>query len=271
MSREEILQCPVLVFVRLVYAAVILIKLSISANIPSSQLGKINRSESNKIDNHLEQLLTHLRVVALFEDGSKHVLSSKFLGILKKLKRWYEQQKQSSSEEVFCNNDKAAPENKCTGNFAAQPVLGTANTAGMIYQQATGSNPWPGPSLPQQRSLPAYQYGTPTQPNFQFPNTHNNNYANIPAVDQSGTQSIPTTSWSTTNYPQFPETQAPQQAAPFQQQFPIQTDPNLFTHLANVELEQGSQDNNWMFDVESFNALDFANLPDFNWASWPQQ
>ena len=262
MSVEDILQCPTLIFVRVVYASVVLIKLSMSASIPSNQLGNLIAPESNKIDIYLEQLLHHLKNVSTFENGSKHVLSSKFLGILTKLKLWYERQKQQSPLELF-NSVETSQVNDLNGSFFVQPSLQESTAQGLQYGPAMGSVPWSRP--PQQNGIPTSQYGMPSIEKVGF----FNNLAKGPAgppVDRSTTQPIQTTSWPTSF--QTTNGYAGQANMPFN--LPMETVPNLFTHLVNAEIDHNNQDS-WMPEADPLNGLDFSNLPDFNWAAWPQQ
>ena len=262
MDVDEVLQCPVLVFVRVVYATVILIKLSISASIPSSELGKIIAPDSNKIDVHLEELLVHLKTAATFENGTKHVISSKFLGILTKLKLWWQRQKQqSSAEQLAAVTPKT--ETDSDDSYYVPPEMQAATSRGLNYEQPMGPISWSGPS-PSDRHV-ASQYEMPSIEKAGF-FTDFAKAPTAPAIDQSGMQAIHTTSWPSTF--QTSARYAEPVAMPFN--FPMEADPNLFTHLVNAELDQSNQDN-WMPDADSFNNMDYIGLPEFNWATWPQQ
>ncbi|KAL6720101.1 hypothetical protein ACLMJK_002022 [Lecanora helva] len=258
MSAEEILQCPTLVFVRVVYASVVLIKISMSANLPSSDLGNLIAPESNKIDTYLQQLLVHLRSVPTFENGSRHVLSSKFLGILTKLKFWYERQKQQTPAELLSSIENGQDKSQNGSIFFPPPVQETQN---LQFDPDLGSVPWSQP--PQTNSLSTSQFAMPSFDK----NSIFNNFAKGPAgppVDRSATQTIQSTSWPATF--QTPAGGFPGQAN-MPLNLPMETDPNLFTHLVNAELDH-SQDN-WMPEADPLNGMDFSTLPDFNWA-WPQ-
>ena len=262
MNVHDVLQCPTQIFVRVVYASVVLIKLSMSASIPSNELQNLIAPESNKIDTYLEQLLVQLRDVSTLENGTKHVLSSKFLGILTKLKLWYERQKQQTPLELF-NSVESGQVNDLNGGFFAQPSLQEPASQGFQFGPTMGSAPWSRP--PQQNGVPTSQYEMPSFDKAGF----YNNFAKGPTgppVDRSATQSIQTTSWPT---PFQPTTGfAGQTNMPFN--FPMETEPNLFTHLVNAELDHNNQDS-WMPEADPLNGLDFSNLPNFNWDAWPQQ
>ena len=262
MNVAEILHCPTLVYVRVIYASVILIKLSISISMPSSELGKLIDPESNRIDTLLEQLLVHLKTMSSFADGTKHVLSSKFLGILTKLKLWFQHQKQQSSADILSISE-SERESDSPESFNVPQYLQATDVHGSKYEPTMNGLSWPGPSP--QNNQPPLRFVMPTIEKVGF---FNEFAKGVPAaaVDQGATQSIQTTSWPTTyhNPPGYSE------PPPMPFNYPIETDPSLFTHLVNTEIDPNNQDN-WMTDAESFGGLDYPNLPDFNWATWPQQ
>lgn len=262
MGVEEVIQCPVLVFVRVVYATVVLIKLSISASMPSSELGKIIAPESNKIDTYLEQLLIHLRTAAKFNKGSKHVVSSKFLGILTKLKLWCQSQKQQSPAEIM-SNGKPKYDNDGNDTFYTPPDLQSMNAQDLKYEPAMGAATWSG--HPPQHHQSASRYPMPSIEKAGF-FTDFAKGPTVPAVDQSGSQTIQPTSWPTTFHTAAPYSDPA--AGTFN--YPMEADPSLFTHLVNAELDQNNQDS-WLPDADSLSGLDYSNLPEFNWATWPQQ
>lgn len=90
MSAQEIRATPTLVYVRLVYAVVILIKISISTG--TTELGKVIQPENIKVSLYLEKLLVHLKAVATLDSQDVHVLGAKFLQVLAKVKVWFQQQ-----------------------------------------------------------------------------------------------------------------------------------------------------------------------------------
>ena len=262
MNVEEIHHCPTLVYVRVVYASVILIKLSISASMPSSELGSLIDPESNKIDTLLEQLLVHLKTMSSFANGTKHVLSSKFLSIMTKLKLWFQHQRQQSSVDLLSNNE-SEQESESPETISAHQSLQATDAHGLKYLPAVHGLPWPEP--PPQIQPPS-RFAVPPLNKAGF---FNDFAKGLPAaaVDQGGgTQSVQTTSWPT-SYPNPSGYSEQQPALPFS--FPLEADPSLFTHLVNAEIDQNNQDN-WMTDADSFGGLDYPGLPDFNWATWPQ-
>lgn len=263
MSVKEVLQCPTLVYVRVVYATVILIKLSISASMPSSELGKILDPEDKKIEVYLEKILSHLRAVATLANGDKHVISSKFIGILTKLKLWCQHQKQQRSKEA-CFSRK--PNRECDSNAGisapTQDDLPSTNAAHLGYEAAPRAS----------YSRPPLQYDLPNS--FYEPaSTERKAFFGdfgkgppIAGINQRGTQPKQAIPWPDSDPTDM------RYLEPSSMAFSVPTDtyPNLFTHLVNAELDQDQQDS-WVPDTDTSPAMDYSILPEFNWATWPQQ
>jgi len=263
MSVKEIHHCPTLVYVRVVYATVVLIKLSISATMPSSELGKILDPANNKIEIYFEKLLTHLKAVAEFEDGGKHVISFKFLGILTKLKLWCQHQKQQSwgggcfSSEPKGENDSAAVTSVLThGDIPSNnpPILDYEPSLKTSYS-----------GHPLQYDPLTSLYEPPSSERGAFFTDFGKSPTNV-ATGQSDAQPVQSTLWPVN----YPTTTGYSEPSNMPLNFAMDADPSLFTHLVNAELDQSYQDN-WMPDAGSFPAMDYSNLPEFNWATWPQQ
>ena len=89
-SVQQIRVTPTLVYVRTVYAVVILIKLASSAS--ATELGKVLKPEDIKVALYLEKLLIHLKAVATLDNHNTHTLGAKFLQILTKVKVWFQKQ-----------------------------------------------------------------------------------------------------------------------------------------------------------------------------------
>ena len=287
MSVKEILRCPTLVYVRVVYASVILIKLSISTSMPTSELGKIISHDSNKIDMFLEQLLPHFKAAATLEQGGKHVLSSVFLRILTKLKLWFEHQK--TQPTGLTNSTSTTNENNRSGVLDEDPweapateqtELTEATEPSLNYDQDT---PYSFADPPQQ-TQPTTTYQSQIQANDTlglFPdfNSQSTGYLGLPnhlyptppqqksprLMQPQTQQSWPTTTPFQPNMTSYSEPLNPNFA-----DFPMDQDPNLWTHLANAELDQNGQDN-LMYDVDSYTNFDYTTMPELNWGTWPQQ
>ena len=114
MSIDVLRAIPVVYFVRLSYSVTILIKLSISAEAPSSEIGKILDTESIKANMYLEKLIAHL--LNANKPGQCRT-ATKFLMIILKLKAWYHQATDPSRLGRNSQFHKARSEN--TQNFPA--------------------------------------------------------------------------------------------------------------------------------------------------------
>lgn len=89
MSIESLRALPVFNFVRMTYAAVILIKLYISVRNPTSQIGKVIDRESLRIGIYMPAMIDRLSEAV----GPMQCRSpATFLGLLVRLHAWYENQ-----------------------------------------------------------------------------------------------------------------------------------------------------------------------------------
>ncbi|KAI9743128.1 MAG: hypothetical protein M1818_003423 [Claussenomyces sp. TS43310] len=88
---------PVLHFVRVAYATVVLIKMYFAAAAPHSELGRVIEKDDMKVEIYLDRLLEHFRAVAA-EDKSRP--ASKFLMVLIMLKTWFHRQRGSKRPET---------------------------------------------------------------------------------------------------------------------------------------------------------------------------
>ena len=79
---------PIVTYVRMAYAAVVLTKLHFSAVSPSSEIGKFLDRDSLQVSQYLHKLVIHLTAVV---GAEKNRMASKFLMILVKLRAWYGQ------------------------------------------------------------------------------------------------------------------------------------------------------------------------------------
>lgn len=275
MSVQETLRCPTLVYVRIVYAAVILIKISISTSMPSSELGKILEPGSNKIDTYLDNLLVHLRAVATLEQGGKHVLSSVFLRILTKLKLWWQHQQQHSQEGLFGTGDDVKQADESSGVLEAweppanEPCLDYDQESKDYDQELHNHDREPKitfADIPPQtnQAISPYQAPLTDKPGFFTDFGKGPSFEAYNSLNQHVSQSMLPTSWPTT-YASNPSYSQPTNT---NYGFTMQQDPNLWTHLVNSELDPNNQDN-WMPDADSFASMDYTNIPEFNWATWP--
>ena len=268
MSVKEILRCPTLVYVRVIYAVVILIKLSISTSMPSSELGKIISQSSNKIDTFLDKLLIHFRAVATLEQGGKHVLSSVFLRILTKLKLWFEHQKNQPCGSTIAETSSIEGEkNGVLDEDPWSPPSTEPTEASVNYDQEAPYS-FADPPQPTTQSTSNFQVQASDKIGF-FPDYNTPDFLglNTNNLNQQTSQPMQAASWPTSFQPN-PSYSEP--LNPNYQGYPMDLDPNLWTHLANAELDQNRQDN-VMYDADSYANLDYTAIPEFNWGTWPQQ
>ncbi|RFU25659.1 hypothetical protein B7463_g10687, partial [Scytalidium lignicola] len=87
----DIIRClPVIIFVRLAYAVVVLIKMYFAAATPNSELGKVINKDDMKVAQYLDGLVDIFRATAA-DDRSR--TAAKFLMVLLMLKTWFHRQK----------------------------------------------------------------------------------------------------------------------------------------------------------------------------------
>lgn len=221
-SVQEIRATPTLVYVRLTYAVVILIKLSMS--VATTELGNVLKQGDIKVSFYLEKLLPHLKAVAVLNDSTLHCLGAKFLEILSKVKVWFQHQ---GKPHRPVNEEK-----RSTAGF--EPSGRTESKQGGPSQQTDKFS-----FLTDFSKAPTMN--TTTLPNhFQSSNSYpDHNYSLEPA-------------WNDVAF-----------------DFPMELDPNLFTHLLQADQIQDYQENE-ASNVEAFNQTDyFNNVPIYG--SWPMQ
>ena len=97
-SVQQIRVTPTLVYVRIVYAVVILIKLALSPS--TTEFRKVLKPEDIKVALYLEKLLVHLKAVATLDNHNTHTLGAKFLQILTKVKVWFQKQMKTAHGET---------------------------------------------------------------------------------------------------------------------------------------------------------------------------
>lgn len=108
-TNTETRSQPAIVFVRVAYAIVIIIKLYYSASAPKSELGRVLDRESLKLDYYLENIIVQLRNAS---DDDKATAPQKFLMIISMLNVWYQRQRaeMSSKSKVSDNKSFAKPD-----------------------------------------------------------------------------------------------------------------------------------------------------------------
>ena len=221
-SVQEIRGTPTLVYVRLVYAIVILIKLSISTS--TTELGEVLRIEDLKVSFYLEKLLAHLSAVATLNDQETHTLADKFVQILTKVKAWFEQQGRPYS----------------SANDGIRPPAGSGPSRSIQMKREDHPHYTDKFNLLTNFSKAPTMNTTVWPDQFQSSNDYSDpNYSLQP-------------SWNDVAF-----------------DFPMDLDPNLFTHLIQADQTQNYQ-NSETSNVEAYNQIDYLNtMPDFG--GWPMQ
>ena len=264
---------PTFNYPRVVYAIVVLMKLSISASAPSSELSKFLDPEACKVNPHLERLLVKLKAVALLDNKKKQILASKFVMILTKLRMWFQQQMtqnraghEQEDDLEPCRNSE--PEKGGSDKTSASIDRRLPSDAQVTVDSATESV----------QSGPPRTY-EPLQWSISSPSSGNffTDFAKGPtgaAFDSAPVQAMQAPSWPS----QPPPTEYPEPTYSFPSSsnepsdFPMDFDPNLFTHLVDAELHQN---NGFQFMSNEDDGMDYANMPDYNWSSssanWPLQ
>lgn len=100
MDFKTLQDIPVVNYVRITYAAVVLTKLHFSSCSINSEIAQFLDQESLQVSQHLDKLVVHLMKAAR---SKKNRVATKFLMIIMALKKWFSQQKirahQSPSQE----------------------------------------------------------------------------------------------------------------------------------------------------------------------------
>jgi hypothetical protein len=187
----ETVRClPVINFVRIAYAVVVLIKMYFAAAIPNSELGKVINKDNMKVEYYLDGLVEIFKSSAAEEKSRP---SGKFLMVLIMLKTWFHRQRegrapQAGESAILPDTTAEIPSDKQKGNQqqrgGQQPGYSPANTplqllsevatgnsggqsrSGSISQYPVSSNEWQQPqqqsyaNYPSMAQMPITQYGS---------------------------------------------------------------------------------------------------------------
>ena len=271
---EDARASPTLVFVRVIYAVVILMKLSISASAPASGLGKVLDPEDCKVMYYAERLLAHLDTVAFFQDGKKHVLAFKFRHILSNLKAWFHKQ----TLHLGAQNEQVQ-------------LKGFYNTA-HLSQDGVRTAPADPVDIPQ--AMPS-EYGHPTETNnlSQYPpaSAADTNFlfesdrsliGRAFDADADAAQASQALSFNKGIAKLYDGAEAVQSSPDFQEpvdysfpvagnglfEFPMEVDPNLFSQLVSSDLYENSGGN---VLLNGENGMEYTDMPDVDWTNWSMQ
>ena len=261
MDVDVVRVSPTLVFVRVTYALVVLMKLSMSASAPSSELGQYLDSDDCRVLYFAEKVVAFMDVVAHIEDRKKHILAFKFLHILNNLKKWFENQAlqldakngQQSQTDVNQDWDPLTTPNGSSNHQSSTGATSShyrAPTQNKDLSQCSSTSPVEGNYLVDSgKSLLSRAYDvdvTQPRPALSFPN---------------GAQPLP--NFQASDHSLMPSSNG----APFD--FPMDVDPNLFSQLATSQLYENSGGNvmlnggNWMGYTDM--------TTDFDWTNWSLQ
>ncbi|KAL2036669.1 hypothetical protein N7G274_010619 [Stereocaulon virgatum] len=258
MDVDVVRVSPTLVFVRVTYALVVLMKLSMSASAPSSELGQYLDSDDCKVPYFAERVVAFMDAVAHIEDEKKHILAFKFLHILNNLKKWFEKQTlplDAKNGQQFQTDVNQDWDPLTTWNGNSDPPSSTA---------AMSSN-YRAPT--QNKDLSQYSSTSSVEGNYLVDSATS---LISRAYDDGVTQSRPAVSFPNGAQP-LPNFQASDHSfmpssnsAPFD--FPMDVDPNLFPQLATSQLHESSggefmlHGGNWMGSTDM--------TTDFDWSHW---
>ena len=272
MSIEAVRACPRLLWIRLCYAIVILMKLSISASTPSSELGKIIDPGDCKVLYYSERVIAYLDKISTVASQKKHDLSFRFLHVLTNLNFWYQRHTLQLNPTSRQNETllKREPESlpSVVGASASQDMTSVRSPNAPMSSDSE--------AIPQDSHFAPYKPQSLSdfnllQDNSRTPTSNAIDQNTLEPAPAPASASAPLTQapfWSNDVQPSssaFPEpvdSFTSTSNAPFD--FPMDLDPNLFSQLFNKELYDG----NLMFGGED--GMDYTNVPDTDWANWPQ-
>ncbi len=127
MDVKTVRATPIFQWVRIIYGAVVLIKLSLSASTPTSEIGKVLDHDSLQVTQYMDRLLVHvMRVLG----PEKNRVAATFLTMLMKLKQWYTQH----TSKISLQNDDKEVIQPCT--YLKSSAIAGENT---FYSSVPGS------------------------------------------------------------------------------------------------------------------------------------
>ena len=170
MHPNTIRALPIFQLVRMIYGVVILIKLSLSASTPASEIGKVLDYESVQVTQYMDKLLVHL-MRAL--GPKKHRGASKFLAILMTLKSWYFEQTLKGNVR---NEDKVEIEPRTHRGRLAEPLheILRPYQLGSSYQESQEQMRDPATAKSAELNQPLFRMATmgASQQESQLPSSH---------------------------------------------------------------------------------------------------
>ena len=255
MSIDVLRAIPVVNFVRLSYSVTILIKLSISARAPSSEISKILDPKSLKTNTYLEKL------VALLLSANKPGTcrpATKFLMIVLRLKAWYHQ----SIEPARLNRNLQLIEAQPPPHTQLDPVGDLANTSELLksppvrsaFQKAPTSTPM---QLDNFQNYAKYQGTSEPVGSFAPPNSQGFGSdlrmgpdmptPNLSKMMEAQPGSTPQSYHQPSILPAFDNSMP----------VPMDFDPSMFAPFDSMELTTEAIDN-WLASDPVFDGLDYG-------------
>lgn len=292
MPLEIIRALPALLYVRIIYSSIVLIKLDVSANSPDSGIGKIVDRNSLMAQAYIENLLVHMKRVA--NDDHRHLIATKFCIILGKLVRWYRQimhpgarqepQTSLSPAQDFGDSSKS-DQDLSDFSKSQQPESTLTSPGSMLNAMAAAPMPHPDRSFmmlssfsgaPQYSNLDYSPYGPnsvafPTTPSTAAPAAAAPRLTTTTAMDPDMPHPPSLASNDNATPQSAADYSSPEMVEQFSQQqytIPMDVDPSMFNQLQGADPFLYSQDPNaWILE-----GMDYSNLgsvPDFDWESIP--
>lgn len=276
MSVEALRASPRFMWTRLCYAVVILMKLSISASTPSSELGKIIDPEECKVLYYSERVITYMDKIATASSRKEHDMSFRFLRVLTSLKFWYRkhtlQLSATGGENKGLGPDKTALSRQEPDHSAsAVGVSASQDSSPFMSSRATMT---PDSQAFSQDSHPALYKPQPLSHSNFLQDNGNSRASNT--FDRNLLETAPASapmaqapSWSN-DFPPSSVNPEPEYSAvsisdgPFN--FPMELDPNFISQLFSKD-SYGTGVGDFMLNGEE--AMDYTNMPDNDWANWP--
>ena len=275
MQINTLRSLPALLYMRICYSCIVLIKLDISAASADSEIGKILDRDTLLTRAYIEKALVQMKRLAGTEN--KHVLSAKFCLLLGKLIIWYRQIVQQHDAQTQDITTSYAPSKDLRpmdppGGWISQaqhPQASQLNLPpadSMVKAMAAPPMPQPGVAF---TSLSSFS-GAP-----QYPTTLGDSPLSDPAKpaaaatfsaempDLSATHGGSTPQSSDYSSPETTEQQGPQLSVP------MEVDPSMFDQLQGADPFTYNRDpNDWMFEGLDYSNME--NVADFDWLSIPE-
>ena len=264
---------PRLLWIRLCYAVVILMKLSISASTPSSELGKIIDPEDCKVLYYSERVIAYMDKIATVASQKKHDISFRFLHVLSNLNSWYQKHTRQlnamSGQNGTLESGKTALSKQEPESSASMIGVGASqDSTSVTSSRATMTSD--SEAISQDSHLAPYKPQSLSDFNLL---QDNSKPCTSNAFDRNALEPVPALP-PLTQAPSWSNSVQPSSASPEPEysftsisngpfDFPMELDPNLFSQVFDKELYE-----NVMLTGED--GMDYTNMPDVDWANWPQ-